>query len=336
VDFAVLECARGGIIRSGLGFDQCTTSIITSITDDHLGLGDINSVEDLAKVKSVVAQTTMDEGYTILNADDDVVYGLAEQLDCRIALYSVKEDNRHIKKHCQNGGVAAILEDGYITVYKNGTGTSLIKAAEIPLSFGGKAIFMIKNILAAVLAATVNDTDMDTIKSALESFIPSPEQTPGRMNIFEFRHFKIMLDYAHNRDGLVQLKEYLDQVPASVKVGIITSPGDRREEDIINVGRSAAEIFNEVIIRHDDDTRGRSKEQITHLIKEGIKSVNPNMAVKVLSGELESIQYAMDMARENSFIVACVDKVQTSLEYVTRAKEFEDSMKFLEPSNVML
>ncbi len=336
VDFAVLECARGGIIRSGLGFDKCSTSIITGITDDHLGLGDINSVEELAKVKSVVVQSTMDDGYAILNADDDLVYAIAKDLDCRIAFFSVQENNKRIKDHCQKGGLAAIMEGGYITIYNNGRRSRLMKAAAIPLSFEGKAILMIKNILAAVLAALVNGTDQSIIMQALENFIPSPEQTPGRMNIFQFRHFKIMLDYAHNRDGLMQLKEYLDQVPASVKVGIITSPGDRREEDIINVGRSAAEIFNEIIIRHDDDTRGRSKEQITQLIKRGIRSVNPNMPVNVISGELESIRYAMDMAVENSFIVACVDKVQACLEYVTSAKEFEDSMKFLEPSSATL
>lgn len=336
VDFAVLECARGGIIRSGLGFDQCTTSIITSVTDDHLGLGDINSVEDLAKVKSVVAQTTMDDGYAILNADDEIVYGMADQLDCKIGLFSVREDNKYVKAHYQKGGVAAVLENGYITIYRNGKETRLMKAADIPLSFEGKAILMIKNILAAVLAAVVNNTDMNTIKRAMISFIPSPELTPGRMNIFQFRHFKIMLDYAHNRDGLAQLKEYLDQVPASVKVGIITSPGDRREEDIINVGRSAAEIFDEIIIRHDDDTRGRSKEEITRLIQAGIKSVDPTIPVNVISGELQSIQYAMEMASENSFIVACIDKVQACLEYVSRAKEFEDSIKFMEPIHVML
>jgi cyanophycin synthetase len=336
VDFAVLECARGGIIRSGLGFDLCSTSIITSITDDHLGLDDINSVKDLAKVKSVVAQSTMDDGYAILNADDEIVYGLAEKLDCRVAFFSIKSDNKHIREHSQKGGLAAVLEDGYVTVYQNGTPTRLMKAAEIPLSFEGKAILMIKNILAAVLAAVVNHAEMNTIKTALKSFIPSPEQTPGRMNIFSFRRFKIMLDYAHNRDGLIHLKEYLDQVPASVKVGIITSPGDRREEDIINVGRSAAQIFDEIIIRHDDNTRGRSKEQISQLIKQGIKSVKASMPVNIISGELESIQYAMDMARENSFIVVCVDKVQACLEYVIRAKEFEDTMRFLEPVSVMV
>jgi cyanophycin synthetase len=336
VDFAVLECARGGIIRSGLGFDQCSTSIITSITDDHLGLDDINSVKELAKVKSVVAQCTMDDGYAILNADDEIVYGLAGELDCKIALFSIKEDNRHIRAHIQKGGLAAVLEDGYITIYQNGTGTRLIKAAEIPLSFEGRALLMIKNILAAVLAAIVNNTNMNVIKSALKTFVPSPEQTPGRMNIFEFRHFKIMLDYAHNRDGLVHLKEFLDKVPASMKVGIITSPGDRREEDIINVGRSAAKMFDEIIIRHDDDTRGRSQEEISKLIKEGIKSVNAGIPVKVVSGEIESIQYAMDMAGENSFIVACVDKVQASLAHVTRAKEFEGTMHFMKTTPVMI
>jgi cyanophycin synthetase len=336
VDFAVLECARGGILRSGLGFDQCDTSIITSIKDDHLGLEDINTVEQLAKVKSVVAHSTKDEGYAILNADDEIVMGIAKELDCRIALFSVNADNKLVSRHCERGGFAAVLEDNYITIYKQGMRKRIMKASDIPLAFEGKATLMIKNILAAVLAATIHEVDPEVIKVALEKFIPSPDLTPGRMNIFEFRHFRMMIDYAHNPDGLAQLKEYLDKVPASMKLGIITSPGDRRTEDIINVGRSAAEMFDEIIIRHDDDTRGRSREEITKLIKEGIKEVNPLIPVSVISGEIESIRYAMDMAKENSFIVACVDKVKPCLEYVITAKEFEDSMQPVESMPVML
>jgi cyanophycin synthetase len=331
VDFAVLECARGGILRSGLGFDKCNTSIITNVTDDHLGLGEIESLKDLAKVKSVVARSTFDKGYAILNADDDLVYEMSKELDCHIALFSINENNKRIKEHCSKGGIVAMVEGGYFTICNNKVNTRVARVDEVPLTLEGKAECMIKNVLPAILAAAVHDVDMDIIRNALRSFIPSASLTPGRMNIFDFRHFRIMLDYAHNRDGFMQLKSFMDKMPATVKIGIITSPGDRRDEDIRNIGACAAEMFDEIIIRHDDDTRGRTPEEISKLITEGIKSVKQDIPINIVSDELQSIQYAMDIAKEGCFIVACIDKVQKCLNYVIKAKGFEDSIHAHEP-----
>jgi cyanophycin synthetase len=326
VDLAVLECARGGILRSGLGFDNCNTSVITNITDDHLGQDDIDSLEDLVNVKAVVARSTFDTGYAILNADDDRVYGIAKELDCRIALFSMDSNNERIKAHCSKGGLVAVIKDGDIMLCRNSAWKKVAAVREVPLTLGGRAECMIQNVLAAVLAVTTHDTDTDIIRRALKTFVPSPTQTPGRMNIFPFRHFDIMLDYAHNRDGLYQLQKFLEQIEASVKVGIITSPGDRRDEDIRNIGELAAQMFDEIIIRHDDDTRGRSRDEITHLIQTGIRKINPHLRVTVVSDEIGSIEYAMNMAKEGAFIVACIDKVTDCIDFVSRAKEFENSM----------
>ena len=189
VDFAVLECARGGILRSGLGFDKCNISIITNITEDHLGLNDINTVEDLAKVKSVVARSTFDDGFAIFNADDDIVYGLKDELDCNIALFSTNENNERINAHCEAGGWAAIIEKGYFTICKGEWRISIAKVNEVPLTLDGRATCMIKNILPAILAASISDFDTRIIRKALQSFIPGPELTPGRMNIFKVKKF---------------------------------------------------------------------------------------------------------------------------------------------------
>jgi cyanophycin synthetase len=321
VDFAVLECARGGILRSGLGFDKCNTSIITNITDDHLGLDDINSLDELAKVKAVVAQSTDDNGYAILNADDDRVYRIARDLDCNIALFSTSDSNERIKMHCKKGGLAAIIEKGYYTVCNNGWSSRVAKVKDVPLTLDGKATCMVKNILPAILAAVVHDIDLSILRKALQTFIPGPAQTPGRMNIYSFENFRVMVDYAHNRDGFNELKEFLRQTDAAVKVGIITSPGDRRDEDIRNIGEYAAGMFDEIIIRHDKDGRGRSNEDITRLIREGISRVNPGMPLTVVSDEIASIQYAMNTAKENSFIVVCTEDVQAALQYLSAVKQ---------------
>lgn len=331
VDFAVLECARGGILRSGLGFDHCDISIVTNISEDHLGLKGINTLSEMAKVKAVVARSTFDHGYSILNADDDLVYDMRKDLDCNIALFSMDAQSERIKSHCENGGLAAVIEKGYLTVCKGEWKIRVCKVDSIPLAFGGKAEFMVKNIMPSVLAAIIQNFKLEDIRTALQTFIPSPEFTPGRMNVFKFRDFDFMIDYAHNTGGFMELKIFMAQLKATVKTGIITGVGDRRDEDIKNLGMLSGEMFNHVIIRHDEDTRGRCHKEITALLTEGILSKNPEATVTVISNELEAIQYAIDHAEKGSFIVHCTDKVQESISYVkARVAEEKENFKQLD------
>lgn len=326
VDFAVLECARGGILRAGLGFDKCSISIVTNVTEDHLGLDDINTMEQLARVKSVVPRSTLDDGYAILNADDDRVYNMKNDLDCNIALFSIKDNNERIKQHCENKGIAAYIEKGYFTISKGQWRTRIAKVKDVPLTFEGRAESMIKNILPAILAATIRDFPVEVIRTALKTFIPSPEQTPGRLNIFHFKHCEVMVDYAHNTDALKELKKFVDATTASVKVGIIAGVGDRRDEDIRNIGFYAGQIFDEIIIRHDKDGRGRTNEEFTNLLMEGIVQSNPAATVNIISDECEALQYAIDNAKEGAFIVVCSEHVKETLEFVQQIKEGDRSM----------
>lgn len=326
VDFAVLECARGGILRAGLGFDKCNISIITNITEDHLGLEEINTLEDLAKVKSVVARSTFDDGYAILNADDDIVYGIKDELDCNIALFSTQENNERIISHCEEGGWAAIIEKGYFTICQGEWRVRVAKVNEVPLTHEGRAVCMIKNILPSILAASLSDIDTRTIRKALQTFVPGPELTPGRMNIFKFKNFEVMIDYVHNTDGFNQLKEFMNQVKAEVKVGIIGCAGDRRDNDIKYMGKCAAEIFDEVIIRHDKDGRGRTNDELTKLITEGLQSVKPGMSITVISDELEAVAHAMEHAGKGTFIAVACEDIKGSIEFVSSQKQEEPSM----------
>lgn len=323
VDFAVFECARGGILRAGLGFDKCNISIVTNITGDHLGLNDIHTNEDLFKVKSVVPQSTFDDGYAILNADDELVYKMKRKLDCNTALFSMTNDNEYVKTHCENGGLAAFIEDNYFIVAKGEWKTRIAKVNEVPLTFNGTASCMIQNILPALLAATISNFSVEHIKEGLNTFIPSAEQTPGRMNLFRFANFRMMVDYAHNEAGFIELKKYMSNVNATKKTGIITATGDRRPQDIRSIGIHAAEIFDEIIIRHDKDTRGRTCDELTDLITEGIREINKEIPVKVISDEQLAIQYAIVNAERGAFIFACADNVYKTIEMVNDALELQ-------------
>jgi cyanophycin synthetase len=325
VDFAVLECARGGILRSGLGFDKCNISVVTNVTEDHLGLNDIDTIEQLAGVKAVVAESTFDSGTAILNADDDLVYEMKNNLKCNIALFSMHANNERIKKHCIEGGLAAFIEDNYFVISKGESKTKIAAVNQVPLTFSGTCEFMIKNVLPALLAASISNFPTETITAGLNSFIPSPTLTPGRMNVFEFKNFRLMIDYVHNTDGYVQMQKFMEQVDATKKTGIISATGDRRVEDIKNIGRYSAQMFDEIIIRHGDN-RGRTSEELSTMLSDGIREIDSNIKVSIISNEIESVQYAIDHAQTGEFIFVCVDDIQNTLAYVQQQIEKENIM----------
>ena len=333
VDFAVLETARGGILRSGLGFTQCDMAIVTNIAADHLGLKDINSLEDMARVKGVVPSSVKPTGYSILNADDDLVYGMRSSLNCNIALFSLDANNPRIIEHCNKGGYAAVVEEGYVTICKGTWKIRVDKVINIPLTFSGKAVFNIQNILPAILAGFIHGFKIEDMRIALETFIPSPTQTPGRMNMFQFRNFQVMVDYAHNTAGFLAISRFLSKIEASPKIGIIAGVGDRRDEDIIALGKVAAGMFDEIIIRQDKNLRGRSEDEIINLMLDGIKSVDPNKKVDVIRTEKEAISKALSNPVKGSFVIICSDVVPDALEQVMKFKEDEDKFE-LQPKDL--
>lgn len=330
IDFAVLETARGGILRAGLGFHSCDIGIITNVAADHLGLNGINTLEDMARVKSVVAEAVMPSGYAILNADDPLVTEIRRNVDCKVAFFSLNENNLIIKDHCNDGGLAAIYENGYVTICKGNWKLRVDKVVNIPLTFGGKAVFMIQNVLPAILTAFIRNFKIEDIRLALETFIPSPVQTPGRMNMFQFRKFSVMVDYAHNPAGFQAIARFLEKVEAKPKIGIIAGVGDRRDEDIIGLGQLAARMFDEIIIRQDRNLRGRTEQEIIDLMLKGIESSSQNKPVKVIPQEREAIDYALKHARKGSLIVICSDVVPDALQQVMQYKEQEDKFEVAE------
>ncbi|MBD0277025.1 MAG: cyanophycin synthetase, partial [Flavisolibacter sp.] len=316
VEFAVLETARGGIIRSGLGYDVCDCAVITNVAEDHLGLSGIDTLEQLAKVKAVVAKSVMPDGYVVLNADDDLVYRMKDEVTCKVALFSIYPESVRIQQHCESGGIAAVCDEGYIMLREGNRIVPIEHVENVPLTFGGKAEFNIYNVLGATMAAYLSKISLPAIRCTLRRFSNSQEMTPGRMNHFYFPHFTLMVDYAHNPHGVKALGNYIKNIAASKKVGIIAGVGDRRDEDIIAVGEESAKIFDEIIIRSDDDLRGRTEAEITDLLRKGIQNVHPNKSIFYFKDEIEAIGYAVESAVPDSFIVLMVEKIDRVCEKV--------------------
>lgn len=323
VDFAVLECARGGLLRAGLGFKRCDVGIVTNVAADHLGLKGIHTIEQLAKVKGVIPEVVLPEGYAILNADDDLVYEMRQHLKCNVAFFSMDENNERVKAHAKRGGISAIYENGFITLMKGEWKIRITKAASVPLTMGGKASFMIQNVLPAVITAYTRGFSIEDIKVALESFIPSPSQTPGRLNLFNFKDFQIMLDYAHNPAGFRALSKLIEKMDGAPKVGIIAGIGDRRIEDNIEMGTIAAEMFDEVIIRQDRNLRGKTEDELIAMLEAGINKVDPSKPRMIIPSEAEAITYAIENAKKGSLIVVSSDVVPDALNLVMKFKEEE-------------
>ncbi len=328
VDFAVLECARGGILKSGLAFQNCEVAIVTNVAADHIGLGGINSVEQMAKVKAVVPETVFSHGYAVLNADDDLVYKMKDELQCNVALFSMNENNTRIKEHCSKGGLASVFENGYISILKGNWKIRVMHVKDIPLTYEGKAVHNVANCLPSVLAAYLfRDITIDDIRSALTSFVPSSSQTPGRLNFFNFKNFTVLADFAHNPHGLKLLCEFVSKLDYPTRIGIISGTGDRRDEDIRALGEISASYFDEIIIRCDRNLRGRTADEIINLLKDGIEKVNPSIPVMVIPDENEALEYIYENPRQGALYTIMCDVVAGALEKLRQLKERDEQQK---------
>lgn len=328
VEFAVLETARGGILRSGLGFSRCDIGVITNIQEDHLGLSDIETLKDLANVKMVVARSIKKDGWCVINADCETSMSASRELDCNIAYFTMDETSPVAKKLSDEGKIVAAYENGFITIKKGAWKIRIERATHVPLTMGGKARFMIANVLAASLAAYLWGFKTEDISLSLQTFIPGTAQTPGRMNIFEFKHFKVMIDFAHNPAGYKGIEDFLSNIEAKKKIGIIAGVGDRRDEDIRDCATIAARMFDHIIIRQEKHLRGREEQEIIDLLLEGIRLSGREITWEIIPKETEAIKHAINNAEEDSYIVALSDVVTNAIQIVQEYldKETEEQL----------
>ena len=226
------------------------------------------------------------------------------------------ENHPRMVQFAKEGKIVAVYENGYITIKKGEWKIRVERATHVPLTMGGKAKFMIANVLAATLAAYLQGFKTEDISLSLQTFIPSAAQTPGRMNLFEFKKFKVLIDFAHNPSGYKGVEEYLSSVDAIKKIGIIAGVGDRRDEDIKECATIAARMFDHIIIRQEKYLRGRSEEEIIGLILEGIAASGRTVTHEIISKEVEAIKHAIDNAEDGSFITALSDVVTNAINIV--------------------
>ncbi|MGC9525838.1 MAG: cyanophycin synthetase [Limnospira sp.] len=329
VEVAVLESARGGILRSGLGFDTCDIGVVLNVAADHLGLGDIDTIEQMAKVKSVVAEAVMPSGYAVLNADDPLVAGMAERVKAQVAYFSMNPDNEIVARHAEAGGLAAVYENGYLSILKGDWTLRIEQAVNVPLTMGGRAPFMIANALAACLAAFAQGVKIEHIRTALASFVASADQTPGRMNLFDMGNYHALVDYAHNPASYEALAGFVNNWPGH-RIGVVGGPGDRRDEDFVTLGRLSAKMFDEIIIKEDDDNRGRTRGDAADLITKGIEEVigrvpDPRVKYETILDEQEAIATGLDRAPAGGLVVILPESVKRAIRLIEERNPIRDT-----------
>lgn len=328
VDFAVLECARGGILKAGLAFQNCEVAVVTNVAADHLGLGGIYTVEAMAKVKAVVPETVFPHGYAVLNADDDLVYKMRKDLKCNIALFSMDENNPRIKAHAAENGLSCVFENGYITIMKGNWKIRVLPVKEIPITYEGKAVHNINNCLPAVLSCYLfRDITIEDIRTGLQTFIPSEKLTPGRLNFFHFKNFTMLADFAHNPHGLNLLCDFVSKLDYKTKIGVISGTGDRRDDDIRELGAISGKHFDEIIMRCDKNLRGRTADEIMGLLEEGIRKVNKTVPIIKIANENEALEYIYAHPREGALYTIMCDVVAGAIDKIKELKAREDAEK---------
>jgi cyanophycin synthetase len=319
VDVAVLETARGGILRAGLGFDEADVGVVLNVSPDHLGLRGIHTIEQLADVKGVVPSVVRRDGHAVLNADDPLVYSMRERSAADIVLFSASEfgENPIVTDHVARGGIAAVVEQGTFVIRRGRLRIPIAAEHDVPLSLGGAARFQRENVLAAMAAAYVRGMRYDDIRAGLLSFFPSQATTPGRMNMIRVMGGgRVLVDYAHNVAAIAGLVDFVMRTPAAKRYCVITVPGDRRDDDIRAMGALCAR-YDRVILKEDTDRRGRAPGEIGGLLAEGLTQEGFDPAkIELLYQEGEAINRGLDLLGEEDLLVVHADKVPATLRIV--------------------
>lgn len=321
VDVAVLETARGGIIRSGLGFDHADIGVVLNVAADHLGLKDVNTLDDLARVKSVVPRAVSKSGFAVLNAEDEHVYKMKELVDGKVVCFSMDENHPNIIKRAKRGRVSCVFENGYVTILKGEWKVRVEKVANIPLTYGGRAEFMIQNVLAATLACFVHGVSIEDIRVGLTTFNAGTAQTPGRLNFVEVGHTTVLMDYAHNPAGFSGLTQFINKLPNKYRTVVLNGTGDRRDEDLIEMGRIAGDNFDRVVLRRGHYLRGRDEQQTYDLLQQGIASSGKDPQVRIIADGKDAIQHAIKYGRKGELVVTLADRVPDDIASVQEIRD---------------
>jgi cyanophycin synthetase len=331
VDTAVFEVARGGILREGLGYDRNDVAVVTNVAGDHLGLGGIGSLGQLANVKAVVVEAVPRTGTAVLNADDHLVARMARHCSGRVVYFSMETEPGtdgwdRVDSHCGRGGAAFILEntpEGELIVLRLGPRRMPVLYVHLaPATFGGRARMNVANALAAAAAAWASGAHLHDIRQGLRTFTTSFFQAPGRLNLVEVDGVRVIIDYCHNVDGMRALADFVNRMTESPlggngqrsgrAIGVIGIPGDRRDEDQRDYGRLAAGAFDEIIVREDRNLRGRKPGESAANVLAGVQGARENGEARVrraerILDEMSAVRAALRRAVSGDLVVMAVD-----------------------------
>ncbi|HEV2763417.1 MAG TPA: Mur ligase family protein, partial [Pyrinomonadaceae bacterium] len=322
VDVAVLETARGGIMRRGLGYDWSDVAVLTNIQPDHFGQDGIENLDDLVYVKSLVAERVRDGGTLILNADDEHLARLADEPRVgadrkRVVYFSLRENHLLIRRHLDAGGTAYVLRDGWAVEATPQGERRLLRVAAVPATMYGTAEFQVANVLAAVAAARAMGANDEQL-AALATF-RGDRDNPGRFNLFKVASGGyVLLDYGHNPEALRAVTQMASRWEGYDVTGIVTVPGDRDDRLIREGGRIAARGFRRLVIREDDDTRGRERGEVAAMIHEAALAEAPGLDCEIILGERESLERELERLRAGQVVVMFYDKLKTLLAVLER------------------
>ncbi|NTW31647.1 MAG: cyanophycin synthetase [Bacteroidetes bacterium] len=320
IDCAITETSREGILRKGLGYKFADFGIVLNIHDEHVGVDDIEYIEDLAYAKSVVAEEVYEDGYSILNADNELVLEMKNRLYSKIALFSKQAQNKDVSAHILKGGLAVNIIDNVICVHHKTKSIQLIPLTDIPLTFGNKATFMYDQILASVAALFAFGVTIENIVKYLKSFLPTPENLPGRMNLIPIKGSMVLLDNAHNIINLQGLKSFLDNYTEE-KIGVVYATGDRSDEQIMEIGATATSIFSEILFYEGIDNSGRQTGEIIELLKKGaIKKGYDEQKITTFIEPDKAWETALLKLEKNKIIVILSAKPEETLKIINQNK----------------
>jgi cyanophycin synthetase len=317
VDIAVLETARGGLLRSGLAYRHCDVSACLNVSSDHLGLKGIDTLEQLAELKRVVVEVASDTA--VLNADDDLCLNMADYTKAEHVCYlTMNPAHALVKEHIQAGGRAVVLEQGFngdmITLYDKCTHFQLVWTHQIPATMDGKATHNVQNAMFAAALAFSLGKSLDDIRHGLRSFDSSIFQAPGRMNVFDEHPFRVILDYGHNPAAIRSICQLVDRLEVTGRrICVLAAPGDRRDEDIRAIADEATGHFDHYICRADDSLRGRGPAEVPTMLRDQLLANGVDeSAIAIVPQEVVSVETALDMGQEGDLLVLFADDVRRS------------------------
>lgn len=323
VEYAVLEVARGGIMRRGLGFDECDVGVLLNIASDHLGERDIHTLDELARCKAVVIDAVRPEGTAVLNADDPRVFDSREWARGNVVFFTLDPGSPAVRQHVEEHGVAFTVHNERIVLRQGQVEAEVISVVDVPLTFEGHAHFNVANALAASAAAYALGLSIGDIQMGLQTFHPTPGQNPGRTNLIEADGIRVLIDYGHNVPALEALSELVSRIPARRRIGVASAPGNRRDEDLFDLGVHLARMHDQVFI-YETDPRGRAIGEAAALLRDGAESVAGTCRVEIVMQEDRAVIRAFDEANEGDLLVLLIDDIDGAIEHL-KGRQFSSA-----------